>query len=79
MNLLLCYTKEKNEPAIRNCSNEHNSTSFKECIASFEDDVLDNFMLLFGQIQFICDYFNTSHPSLTKEDVLKVVFSCDSF
>ena len=51
MNLLICYSKERGDPSIRNCSKEYNSTMFKECIANLDDDVFDNYMVFFGQIR----------------------------
>ena len=72
MNLLHCYVKEKDDPPIRNCSVESNSTSFKECIATLDDDTYDNFMILFSQIRYICDYYNSTYPTLNVQDIIKV-------
>ena len=73
MNFLMCYVQELGKPSIRNCSTEHNSTSFKECLATFDDDNFDDFMVFFGQIRYICDYLTT--PSPTIEDAVNGILS----
>ena len=76
MELLNCYCKEMNLPAVKNCSEfgKANSSSFQDCVAEYGKDVFDNFMLFFGQIEPICQFYNTSTPELNAATIITVFF-----
>ena len=71
--MLDCFQKEEGKAKLANCSDyETNSTLYKRCLANFNDEDFDNYMMLFGQTFMICEYFNGTRPILTTENVLKV-------
>ena len=75
MDLLGCYNIEKKQPPIKNCTEfvKHNYSDFQTCLSQYKVDVLDNYMIFFGQIEPICQYYNFSSPDLSAATILKVV------
>ena len=73
MDMLSCYCREKQLPPVKNCTEfGKNSSSFQECVSEYELEVFDNFMLFFGQIEPICQYFNTTTPELSAASIIEV-------
>lgn len=74
MELLNCFCKEKQLPPVKNCTEygKVNSSQFQECVAEYEKDVFDNYMLFFGQIEPICQFYNSSTPELNAAVILAV-------
>ena len=73
MEMLLCHVQDrKNNIHPNNCSLSENSTMFQNCLANFQKDTFDNFMLFFSEILPICTYFKEASPILTPEDIAKV-------
>ena len=73
--LLICYQKEVNETVPTNCSVKTNSTLFKLCLASLEDDIYNNYMIFYGQIFMICEFYNGTRPMISAEKMFQVSFS----
>ena len=72
--MINCYKKEANQKQLRsNCTNT--SVLFKRCMATWDDQSLDDYMLIFGQVFVICEFFNGSRPLISPEKLLKV-FAC---
>ena len=76
MDLLLCYREETNKGPVRNCTLDGEGLQFKRCISNYDDKAYDDFMLLFGQIRFICDYFNSTYPDISMEKLAKANYYC---
>ena len=71
MELLVCYNKQKKKPQLpNNCLNESDSTLFKKCISTLNDESFDDFMVFFGQVSFICDYFNSTLPIVVNVETI---------
>ena len=73
MELYLCYIKEKAKPAVANCSKT--PLAFKTCIANYDDKAYDDFMTMFGQVRFLCDFYNSIHPDISVEKITKASWS----
>lgn len=77
--MLTCYQKETNETIPKNCSALSNSTMFKLCIAEFDDIVYNDFLLLYGQVFMICEFFNGSRPVVTFDKIMEVTGNASHF
>ena len=80
MDLLGCYSKEMQSLPVKNCSDfkRHNLSSFQECVAQYDNETFDNFMLFFGQIEPICQYLNDTRPQISAEIFIEVSFEVAS-
>ena len=70
--MLSCYRKERNETSLTNCSASGNSSTFKLCIAQLSDVPFNDFMIFYGQVFLICEYYNGSRPIITFEKMTQV-------
>ena len=74
MDLLACFTSQNNQGPLKNCSQfqQHNFSNFQDCLSQYPVKVFDNYMLFFGQIEPICQYYNNSSPTLSAATILEV-------
>ena len=66
---------ERNETSVKKCSTTKNSSSFKSCVAELSDVPYNDFMLFYGQVFLICEYFNGTRPIVTPEKMIQVTLS----
>ena len=73
--LLACYRIETKKTPLTNCS-EHqaNNTLFKRCLSNLGDEAFDDYMVIFGQVFMMCEYYNGTRPIITMDSIVMVFF-----
>ena len=76
MDMLNCFILEKKLPPIKNCTEfAKNDSNFQDCLSEYKADVFDNYMLFFGQIEPICQFYNSTTPELSAQLIFKVAIA----